>query len=79
MLNKIEGICQCDSILSSTKISVHSCNINDQTILRPVNSWIVGKINIDNSHNYKISQRCHLDYCLPHSSYLDLSHPDSQC
>ena len=79
MLNKIEGICQCDSILSSSIISVNSCNINDQTILRPANSWIVGKTNIDNPYNYQISQRCHLDYCLPHSSYLDLSHPDSQC
>ena len=79
MLNTIEGICQCDSMLASFVILLNSCNINDQTILCPANSWIAGKTNSDNSHNYQISLRCHLDYCLPHSSYLDLSHPDSQC
>ena len=79
MLNKIAGICQCDLMLSSCPVSVTTCNINDQTILRPANSWIIGKTNSDDSHTYQVSQRCPLDYCLPHSSYLDLSNPDSQC
>ena len=78
-LNKIAGICQCDLILSSCPVSVTTCNINGQTILRPANSWIVGKTNNDDSHTYQVSQRCPLDYCLPHSSYLDLSNPDTQC
>ena len=79
LLNTIAGICQCDLMLSLYPVSVTTCNINDQTILRPANSWIVGKTNSDDSHSYQVSQRCPLDYCLPHSSYLDLSNPDSQC
>ena len=79
MLNKIAGICQCDLMLSSCPVSVTTCNINDQTILRPANSWIVGRTNSNDSHTYQVSQRCSLDYCLPHSSYLDLSNPDTQC
>ena len=79
VLNKIEGICECDLTLSSSVISISSCNINDQTILRPPNSWIVGKTNSDHLHSYQVSQQCPLDYCLPYSSYLDLSNPDSQC
>ena len=78
-LNKIEGICECDLTLSSSVISISSYNINDQTILRPPNSWIVGKTNSDHLHSYQVSQQCPLDYCLPYSSYLDLSNPDSQC
>ena len=79
MLNKIAGICQCDLMLSSCPLSVTTCNINDQTILRPANSWIIGKTNSDDLHTYQVSQRCPLDYCLPYSSYLDLSNPDNQC
>ena len=79
VLNQIEGICKCDSTLSSSILSISSCNINDQTILRPANSWVVGKTNIDHFHSYQVSQRCPLDYCLLHSSYFDLSNPDSQC
>ena len=79
MLNTIAGVCQCDLMLSLCPISVTSCNINDQTILHPANSWIVGKTNSNDSHTYQVSQHCPLDYCLPHSSYLDLSNPDSQC
>ena len=79
MLNKIAGICQCDLMLSSCPVSVTTCNINDQTIVRPANSWIMGKTNSDDSHTYQVSQRCPLDYCLPHLSNLDLSNPDTQC
>ena len=79
MLNTIAGICQCDLMLSLFPVSVTSCNINDQTILRPANSWIVGKTYSDDSHTYQVSKRCPLDYCSPHSSYLDPSNSDSQC
>ena len=79
VLNKIEGICECDLTLSTSVISVSICNIDDQTILCPPNSWIVGKTNSDHLHSYQVPQRCLLDYCLPYSSYLDLSNPDSQC
>ena len=40
-LNNLEGYCQCDPLLTSTKIiSITNCNISDQTILHPGNSWI---------------------------------------
>jgi len=78
-LNKVVQICQCDPILKPVVLSAESCRIDDQTILRPANSWIVGKINTDNGYTYKVSSHCPFDYCLPHFSRLNLSNPDSQC
>ena len=78
-LNKILKICQCDSILKTQVISIDSCNIDDQTIQRPGNSWIVGNTNSQNNHTYQVSSHCPFDYCLPHSLHLNISNPDSQC
>ena len=78
-LNKMLQLCQCDPVLKTSKISADSCNIDTLTIPRPANSWITGKTNVDNSHTYQVSTRCPFDYCLPHSSHLHLSNPDSQC
>ena len=69
--------CHCDSNLNSAYISISSCNINDETVLRPANSWISAD-NINNSYNYHVA-RCPFDYCLPHSSHHNLSNTDSQC
>ena len=75
-LNKLEGNCQCDPILTSANIiPVTSCNINNQTILHPGNSWI----HITTNHTYQASSHCPFHYCLPYPSYLNLSEPDSQC
>ena len=49
-----------------------------QTIPRPANSWISAHT-VNNSHSYHVSLHCPYDYCLPHSSHLNLSTPDSQC
>ena len=73
-----EGYCQCDTILSSYIPSLTHCNIDDQTIPRPANSWITAHT-VNNSHSYHVSLHCPFDYCLPHSSHLNLSTPDSQC
>ena len=73
---EINKICQCDSAI--TNFVIVSCNINDQTILRPTNSWISATTH-NNSHAYQISLHCPLHYCLPHSSHLNFSTPDSQC
>ena len=70
--------CYCDPLLNNDKLSITSCNINDGTILRPANSWIFAKT-VNMSCSYDISPQCPLDYCLPHSSQLNLSDPDSQC
>ena len=75
-LNKLEGYCQCDPLLTSTNIiSITSCNINDQTILHPGSSWI----HITTNHTFQVSPHCPFHYCLPYSSYLNLSNPNSQC
>ena len=72
------GECECDPILSSYIPSLTHCNIDDQTIPRPANSWISAHT-VNNSHSYHVSLHCPFDYCLPHSSHLNLSTPDSQC
>ena len=72
------GYCQCDQTLLSHIPSLTYCNIDDQTIPRPANSWISAHT-VNNSHSYQVSLHCPYDYCLPHSSHLNLSTPDSQC
>ena len=70
--------CQCDPVLVQHGIT--NCNINDQTVLRPANSWISAIINNNSkSYTYYISLHCPFHYCLPHSSHLNLSTPNSQC
>ena len=73
---EINKICQCDTVIK--KFNVISCNINDQTILRPANSWISASDN-NSYYTYQISLHCPFLYCLPHSSRLNLSTPNSQC
>jgi len=72
---ELTQMCNCDPVLTI----ISSCNIDDQTILRPANSWIIASTNTQNVHTYQISSQCSFDYCLPHSSHLSLSTPDSQC
>ena len=72
------GYCQCDPILASHIPSLTTCDIDHQTIPRPANTWISAHT-INNSHSYHVSLHCPFDYCLPHSSQLNLSTPDSQC
>ena len=69
--------CVCDPMLKS-EISINNCNINDQTILRPANSWISATTH-NNSYTYYVSLHCPFHYCLPHSSHLNFSTPNSQC
>ena len=74
-LNQLEGYCRCDPILTSTTIISVTCNIDDQTILRPGNSWICTTSN----HTYRVSSYCPFHYCLPNPSPFNLSNPDTQC
>ena len=73
---KLDKRCQCDPRLVQNGIT--QCNINDQTILRPANSWISATTH-NNSYTYHISLHCPFHYCLPHSSHLNFSTPNSQC
>ena len=69
--------CDCDTTLINNQIT-QTCNINDQTILRPANSWISATTH-NNSYTYHISLNCPFHYCLPHKSHLSFSTPNSQC
>jgi len=72
---KIDGVCRCFPFLLKYGIV---CNINDQTILRPHHSWIFAVTN-NNTYDYHISLSCSSLHCLPYSTHLKLSEPDSQC
>ena len=67
--------CHCDSVLKSFTTS---CNLQDQTVLRPPKSWISGR-GSNRSHVYSLSHNCPFDYCLLHESYVNPSTPDQQC
>ena len=75
---KKEKRCQCDPVLVQHGIT--NCNINDQTMLRPANSWISVATN-NSPDTYHISLQCPFHYCLPHSSHLTIdSHStNTQC
>jgi len=73
---KTDGICQCYSKFK--KVGITQCDINDQTIVRPSNSWIATSIK-GNSEIYHISLHCPFHYCVPHSSRINLSNPNAQC
>ena len=72
---KIDGLCQCYPFLKQFGIK---CNINDGTILRPANVWILPMLQ-NNSYDFYLSLYCPFHYCLPHSSHLNFSTPNSQC
>ena len=72
---KIDKRCQCDPVLVQYG-RITGCNINDQTILRPANSWVSATTH---NNSYHISLHCPFHYCLPLSSHLNFSIPNSQC
>ena len=73
--------CYCDPLLKNNDmIPIKSCNLNDETILRPAFSWISAKRNNNTTNTaYIVSSYCPFEHCFPHQSYLNLSNPDSQC
>ena len=72
---KLGGNCLCYPFLNKHGIK---CNINDQTLIRPANVWIL-PIQHGDSYVYILSKQCPLNYCLPHSLHLNFSTPNSQC
>ena len=66
-----DGICNCDPILPA---SIDKCYIDNSTIRRPANAWIIAY----SQAKYLISD-CPMDYCLPYSSNINLLNPDLQC
>ena len=70
---KKDGICQCHPLFKLFGIT--DCNINNQTVLRPANSWM----SATNHNNYYICLYCPFYYCKQQSSYLNLTTPELQC
>ena len=73
----INGVCDCDPILANSDLHIENCDIEKVAIKRPPNSWIFS--GTSNVTKYLLSTPCPMDYCLPHSSALNLSNPDLQC
>ena len=73
--------CYCDPVLNNNEvIFIKSCNLSDETILRPAYSWISAKRDDNtNSTAYIVSSYCPFKRCLSYQSNLNLSNPDSQC
>ena len=72
--------CYCDPLLNNKLFSISSCDIKNEAILRPANSWIIAETDQNSHvHEYQVSLRCPFAFCLPESSHLNLSNPDSQC
>ena len=79
-LQESKKSCYCDPLLNKNNvIFIRSCNLSDETILRPAYSWIIAKKDHRNSITYSISSHCPFDHCHPYQSNLNLSNPDSQC
>ena len=76
-IESVSRKCVCDPVLVINQIT-QTCNIDNQTILRPASSWISATTH-NNSYTYHISLHCPFHYCLPHSSHLNFSSPNSQC
>ena len=78
-LHSAKRTCDCDTTLNMLhNLLIPLCNLDDETILRPANSWLSAD-SIDDSHTYRVAPSCPFDYCLPYSSYLSFSNPDAQC
>ena len=74
-LQPSKKICDCDPALNNMYFTVSSCNLDDETIARPANSWIYSDSS-NGSFTCVISPHCLFDYCLPYSSNLLLTTPD---
>ncbi|XP_065903366.1 uncharacterized protein [Dysidea avara] len=72
---KLDGRCQCYPFLKRFNIK---CDIDNQVIIRPSQVWVL-PIRHGKRYVYKISLQCPFHYCLPHSSQLNFSTPNSQC
>jgi len=71
----IKGSCSCHPKLQHV-LQLRSCNIDNQTVLRSGNTWIMYS-NITKDIIYVDHYPFH--YCSSYSLYMQLSDPDQQC
>ena len=78
-LSPVTESCVCDPRLDYSNIE---CNINNQSFLRPTNSWI-GFINesspASNKPGVMFHPNCPIGYCLPQDVSVTSNTSDSQC
>ena len=78
-LSPVTGSCVCDPRLDCSNIE---CNINNQSFLRPANSWI-GFINESSAASNKTGvmfhPNCPIGYCLTRDVSVTSNTSDSQC
>ena len=67
--------CKCHPNLKKI-MEFPNCDINDQSILRPGNMWIMYS-NATDEIMYTLN--CPTQYCSTESSYIQLANPDQQC
>ena len=75
LLSNVTSSCECDPVLGINKIY---CNIDDQTILRPANSWI-GFIDELNNTGALFHPNCPIKFCLPRDVKITINTSDGQC
>ena len=63
--------CKCDHVISRENID---CFINNQSILRPANTWM-GFLDISNKTGVVFSEHCPHGYCLPRDVYVSSDDP----
>ena len=68
------GICDCDPFLPP---DIDTCYIEQSAIKRPASMWITAHVQ-SNDTKY-LTGNCPMDYCLPYSSNVLLTSPDTQC
>ena len=68
------GICDCDPLLPP---GIDTCYIEQSVIRRPASMWITAHVQ-SNDTKY-LTGNCPMDYCLPYSSNILLTSPDTQC
>ena len=70
-----DGICDCDPLLPS---DIDTCYIEQSVIRRPDTMWITAHVRSNDTTKY-LTGNCPMDYCLPYSSNVQLTNPDTQC
>ena len=68
------GICDCDSLLPP---DIDTCYIEQSAIRHPATMWITAHVQSEDTKY--LTGNCPMDYCLPYSSNVHLTNPDTQC
>jgi len=70
------GVCDCDPDLQPY---IDGCSINDQTVTRPPNVYILGRTSENSTNTFIVSTDCPTSDCSQDTTRFSLSDPDSQC